>query len=238
MLMVPMPPALMDFNNADDFNRADSSTLGSGWRADFGNLKVATNRAQCATPASNTGRQGVWNTFVQSAQYNGGRLLTDNWAIEVPLIAPVGSQATDNATTIGGAMLDGGPAAGMVLVYYTVMTGGNGVTITTYSSSSIASPGAATGQANQTNRGSTAGTVALPMTARFERRMYSATQSIFTGYLSGISVVTWNDSTGIVPAGDITKRRWFLQAESNSPFFGGPYYSPAIDSVRAYDLKA
>jgi len=74
------------------------------------------------------------------------------------------------------------------------------------------------------------------MVIRFERRMYSATQSVFTAFADGTSFLSWDDSTGIVPAGDRLRRRWFIQNEGNYPIFQSPFYSPALDSVRAYDL--
>lgn len=238
--MICQPPALMDFRNT--FNISDTATLPDfrSDRAGGGSLKVATNRAQCATPGSNTGRQGVWSTYVPTADYNGGRLLTDNWALEDQLIAPVGSAATDNGSAMGAAMLDAGPASGMVLVYaiYSLATSGTAAAIVTYANSTIASPGAGTSQTNQTNRATTATGVATTDLMRFERRMITATRSIFTLYKNGSSYLTWDDTTGVVPAGDRTKRRWFIQAESNFPLFQQAFYSPAHDSIRVYDLKS
>lgn len=235
-MIIPTPPGLMEFR--DDFNRADNaSDIGSDWRPEFDNLKIVTNRVQLSTPASNTGRQGAWETYVPSSAYNGGRLLTDNWAIEAQLIAPVGSAANNNLTTIGAGMFDNGPGSGMVLVYF-VITTGNGQTINTYANSSIASPGAASGQTGQTQRSVAATNVPTNALIRIERRMYSATQSTFQAYVNGSGTIGWNDSTGIVPAGDQTRRRWFIQAEGNFPLFQQAFYSPAIDWVRAYDLKS
>lgn len=235
MIIVPQPPGLMAFR--DDANRADNaSDAGTMWQPAFDSIKVVTNRLQCSTPASNTGRQGAWEYYIgQTGDHNGGRLLTDNWAIEAQLIAPVGGAATDNLTTIGGAMLDNGPASGMVLVYMSISTGANHG-ILTYANSTIAAPGAGSGQVNQTVR-SSGGNVATTALIRFERRMYSATQSNFLCYVNGSFTVGWNDSTGVVPAGDRLKRRWFIQDESNFPLFQQAFYSPAIDWVRAYDLK-
>lgn len=236
--MICQPPALMEFR--DDYNRADAANLGANYRADSGNLKIATNRAQCATPASNTGRQGVWNTYVASGAYNGGRLLTDNWALEDQLIAPVGGAASDNGSMMGAAMLDAGPAAGMVLVYaiYSLAVSGTAAAIVTYANSTIASPGAGTAQTNQTLRAQTSTGIATTDLMRFERRMVTATRSIFTLFKNGTSYLSWDDTTGVVPAGDRTKRRWYVQAESNFPLFQQAFYSPGHDSVRAYDLKS
>lgn len=236
MIIVPQPPALMDF--IDPIDGADNaSDIGTQWRSDFSNMQLITNRAQLRAPASNTGRQGAWETYVPSGGYNGGRLLTDNWAIESQLSAPVGGAATDNCSCVGGAMLDGGPGTGMVLVYF-VITTGNGQTINTYANSSIASPGNCSGQTNQTQRSVLATNVPTNAVIRLERRMYSATQSNFLAYVNGTFTIGWNDSTGIVPAGDRTKRRWFIQAEGNFPLFQQAFYSPAHASVRAYDLKS
>jgi hypothetical protein len=235
MICVPQPPALMDFR--DPLDGADNANdIGANWRSDFSFMKLITNRAQLRTPGSNTGRQGAWETYVPTSGYNGGRLLTDNWAVESQLIAPVGGAATDNLSTVGGAMMDGGPGVGMVLVYF-VITTGNGQTINTYAASSIASPGAASGQAGQTQRSVSATNVPTNAVIRLERRMYSATQSTFTAYVNGTFSIGWNDSTGIVPAGDRLRRRWFIQAEGNFPLFQQAFYSPAHASVRAYDLR-
>lgn len=234
MIIAPMPPALMAFR--EDNNGSDSSDIGTNWRPDFDSLKRVTNRAQCSTPASNTARQGGWETYVAASDYNGGRLLTDNWAVESQLIAAVGGSASDNTTCIGGAMLDNGPASGMVLVYFAITTGiGSG--IFTYSASAIASPGTSDNLTGQTIRSGNGGNVAATSLIRMERRMYTATASVFTAYVNGSSVATWDDSGGIVPAGDRTKRRWFIQAESNFPIFQQAFYSPALDWQRAYDLK-
>ena len=233
-MIIPTPPALMEFR--DPLDGADNaSDIGANWRSDFDNMKLVTNRAQCSTPASNTGRQGAWETFV-GGSYNGGRLLTDNWAVESQLSAPVGSAAADNFATIGGAMMDT-IGAGMVLVYF-VTTTGNGQAIYTYSASGIASPGNGSAQTGQTQRSVLATNVANTALIRLERRMYSSTQSTFQAYVNGSATIGWNDSTGIVPAGDRTKRRWFIQAESNFPIFQQAFYSAAHASVRAYDLKA
>lgn len=235
MIMAPAPPALM--SHREDWNRSDSTSPGTDWRLDFNTMKIATNRSQFKTPANGDGRAGVWLSYmgVASAAYNGGRLLTDNWAIEAQLIAPIGNAATDNLTCIGGGMLDGGPASGMVLGYMCVTTG-NGQSINTYANASIASPGAGSGQTNQTQRNVIATNVSGTALIRIERRMYSATQSIIKGYVNGSNTTTWDDSGGVMPSGDILKRRWFIQHEGNFPIFQSGFYSPAIDWVRAYDL--
>lgn len=232
--MLAQPPAIMNFR--DDINRADNADMGADWRPEFDSCKVVTNRAQCSTPASSTGRQGGWETYVPSSDYNGGRLLTDNWAVEAQLIAPVGNQAVDNWTAIGACMLDNGPASGMVLVYFTVSVTSNSA-IYSYSNASIAAPGQTTLQTGQTLRSGAAGNTPASSLIRIERRMYSATQSVVTAYRAGSSVGSWNDSGGVLPSGDRAKRRWFVVGESNYPTFVAPFYSPAIDWARAYDLK-
>src|SRR5690606_38474761 len=101
----------------------------------------------------------------------------------------------------------------------------------------IASPGAASGQAGQTQRSVSATNVPTNALIRLQRRMYSATQPTFTAYVNGTFSIGWNDSTGIVPAGDRTRRRSLIQAEENFPVFQPASYSPARSSVRAYDLR-
>lgn len=237
MLMVPMPPALME--HREDWNRADSTSLGSDWRLEFNTMKIATNRVQFKTPANGDGRAGAWATFLgaSSGYYNGGRLLTDNWAIEAQLAAPVGSAATDNTTTIGCCM--GDASINGTTAVYMLMTTGSGHNIFTYGGvSAVASPGASTGQAGQTNRQGTTGAISTTSLIRIERRMYSATQSVITAFINGSATINWNDSGGVLPSGDRTKRRWFIQNEGNFPIFQQAFYSPGIDWVRAYDLKA
>lgn len=233
--MIMQPPALMDFR--DPLDGADNaSDIGANWTSGFDNMKLVTNRAQLSTPASNTGRQGAWETFIPPSGNYGGRLLTDNWAIESQLSAPVGSAATDNCSCVGGAQLEGGPGTGMIIVYF-VITTGNGQTINTYSANALASPGSCSGLTGQTQRSISATNVSTTALIRLERRMYSATQSIFKAYVNGSNTLTWDDSGGVVPAGNRLKRRWFIQAEGNFPIFQSAFYSPAHASVRAYDLK-
>lgn len=238
MICVPAPPALMRFT--DTFNRADNADLGANWRVEqIDAAKIATNRAQRGTPASFTGRHGAWESYVPTSDYNGGRLLTDNWSIEVPLIAPVGSAATDNYTSFGAGMFDGGPAAGMVLVYFTLATQSGtlgGRRIVSLSGSAIPGAGQSTGQTGQTIRATSSTATVMPATARFERRMYSATQSVFTSYIGGVVDLIWDDIGGVVPAGALTRRRWFIQVEGNVPI-ATAFYSPALDSVTAQDIK-
>ena len=126
--------------------------------------------------------------------------------------------------------------SGMILVYF-VTTTANGQAIYTYSASAIASPGNGSAQTGQTQRSVVATNVANTALIRLERRMYSATQSTFQAFVNGSATIGWNDSGGIVPAGNITKRRWFIQAECNYPIFQQPFYAAAHASVRAYDLK-
>lgn len=232
--MICAPPALMD--HRDDFNRTDSaSDIGTAWRPELNFLKLNSNRVQLRTPAANTGRQGGWETYI-GGPYNGGRMLTDNWRIEGQLIAPVGAAASDNGTSIGAGMQDAGPGAGMVLVYFFVSTGGNSA-ILTYTGSAIAAPGAGSTQAGQTVRSAIGGNVPATALIALERRMYSATQSVFTAFVNGSPTVSWDDTGGIVPAGDRSRRRWFIQCEGNFPFLQQAFYSPALDAVRAVDLK-
>lgn len=234
MIIAPMPPAIMNFR--DDFNVSDSSDIGANWRQDLNNLEIATNRAQARNLISNQVRSGNWESYVASSGYNGGRLLTDNWAVEAQLIAPTGTASGNDFSSIGAAMMDT-IGSGMVLVYYTFSTSGNSA-IVTYANSSIAAPGTSSGQTGQTTRSGSGGNVANTALVRLERRMYSATASVFTAYVNGSSVASWNDSGGVVAAGDRTKRRWFLQSESDSLFAAFTNRGGAFDWARAYDLKS
>lgn len=232
--MIIQPPALADYS--DTFDRANSSDLGAAWRPEFGNMVIATNRAQARAVPSGTTRTGNWETYI--GDY-GGRLFTDTWELVVPLLAPVGSASSVNFTAFGVGMQDAGPAAGMLLVYVAasrVTAVGGGVRLVTWSGSSIPSPGNATGMTGQTFRAGD--NVAVPATATLtlQRRMYSATQSNFTVLLNGSTHLTWNDNTGVVPAGDPYRRRWFACGEVNYPSFQQSIYSPALAQIRARDI--
>jgi hypothetical protein len=229
-MMIVQPPAIM--NHREDWNRADSTSLGSDWRLDFNTMKIATNRVQFKTPANGDGRAGAWATYVKSTAYNGGRLLTDNWAVESQLIAPVGNAATDNMTSIGVGQVDSGT---FTLIYFGITTSTFGSGILTRTASSIPSPGT-TDASPSVLRTSTTTAVSPTATLRLERRMYSATQSVFTAFVNGSSFLSWDDSGAAVPAGDRLRRRWFIVQEGNYPVFQSPFYSPAQDWVRTYDL--
>lgn len=232
--MITGPPALADYR--DTFDRPDSADLGPAWRPEFGNLVVATNRAQSRPLPSNTARTGSWETYV--GDY-GGRLLTDNWELEVPIQPPVGTGSVANFTSFGVGMLEDGPGPGMVLVYATTSrtTGpAGGTRIMTWESSSIPAPGTATNLTGQTTRATTGTASTTTATITFRRRMYSATQSIFTLLINGAPSLTWDDTTGVVPAGDALRRRWFIGAEANFPNFLQNQYSSALSQVRARDL--
>ncbi len=243
--MIIQPPALMDFQR--NFIGADNaSDIGADWRSDHDNMKRITNRAQQSTPASNTGRQGAWETFVPAADYNGGRLLTDNWLIEMLVVSPVGSQALDNVSSIGCCMLDAGPGSGMVLVYASFLQGavsGTGMAIYTYSASSIASPGHATTMSGQTNNMTVRGAATATNRAAnsdvmgLRRTMYSATQSKIELLQNGTVRDTFDDSGGVVPAGNPYKRRAFCQTEANFPIFSSAFYSIAHSVFRARDRR-
>ncbi|MGA6208061.1 hypothetical protein ACPESR_25240 [Nocardia testacea] len=233
--MICSPSALMD--HWDDFDRVDNVDLGAAWRPDFDALKIVSQQVQLSTPASFSARQGAWETYVGG--YNGGRLLTDNWEIIGQIATPVGTAATTNYSALGAGMFAAGPGAGMVLVYAVMLQGTANATaamaIYTYSNSTIVSPGNATGASGQTVRGTTSTVrVANGDIVRFRRRKYSATQSQFDFLQNGTVRASWNDSGGVVPAGDPLRRQWFVQCEGNATT-GTAQYSPSISNVRAWD---
>ncbi|WP_280503916.1 hypothetical protein [Nocardia farcinica] len=233
--MICQPPALADYT--DTFDRADSSDLGADWRPEFGSMVIATNRAQSRSVPSNTARTGQWETYV--GDY-GGRLFTDNWEITAPLQPPVGTGSVANFSGVGMGMQDSGPAAGMVLVYAignrTTGTGSGGTRIMTYTGSGIAAPGTTTGLTGQTVRSNNGSAMSMNTSITLRRRMYSATQSVFTVLVDGSSAGTWDDSTGVVPAGDDYRRRWFIVTEVNYPNFLQNQYSSGLAEVRARDI--
>ncbi|MGI5216258.1 hypothetical protein [Nocardia sp. CA-290969] len=236
--MIVQPPALMD--HWDDFDRANSTDLGPNWRPDFDSCQIFNQQVQISTPAQLSARQGAWETYVAPDSHNGGRLITDNWEVAAEIGTPAGGIATDNATAIGCGMLDNGPAAGMCLVYAIFFQGTqnatNAMAIYTYINASIVSPGGSWGVTPATSRAAVTNRVAAGDIIRFRRRMYSPTQSVFQLIQNGILRVSWNDSVGIVPAGQANRRRWFLSCEGNAAgAFSGQYYSPAIANIRAHD---
>lgn len=239
MICVPAPPALMAFR--EDWNRANGTSLGADWRMDYDLMQINTNRIEKNIVGFTT-RVGAWASYMGASTglYNGGRLLTDNWAVEGQCIAPAGGgAATDNGTSLSGAIYDNGPGTGITFVYaiFSLATVSPAAAIMTQNGA-IASPGTgAPAITGQTQRAVTASGIAATDLMRFERRMYSATQSVFTLYKNGVSYLTWDDSGAVVPAGP-TSRRWGIQNEGNFPIFQQAFFSPALDWVRAYDLKA
>lgn len=232
--MICQPPALMD--HTDTFDRANASTLGTAWRNEVSGLVISTNRAQHGTLPSNTARRGAWSTYI--GDY-GGRLITDNWEIGAPLLAPIGTASTDNYTALGAGMYDNGPDTGMLLVYMIVSRGswsGADARIMTYSADSIPAPATLTGLTGQTVRETNTTATSDTAVIAFRRRMYSPTQSVFTGYVDGVALFSWDDETGVVPAGDDQRRRWFISSEANYPQFFSTRIAPALASVRARDL--
>lgn len=221
----------------DDYNRADSTSIGGNYRMEFNSMQIATNRLQNRTLPSNTARSGSWATVVSSASHNGGRLGTDNWTLLAQLIAPIGGLANDNYTGIGMEMTDAGPGSGTVLVYFLVSTG-SGCRIMTYQmTGGFSGTGQASGLSGQTQQLTSATNATTTSVVRLDRRMYTATASIFSLTVGGTVIGQWNDSTGLVPAGNVRNRRWFVVTESNSPIFQGTYFSVAIDTVQVFDTQ-
>jgi hypothetical protein len=247
MILIPAPPALMSFTDALD-GSDNASDIGANFVPVYDNMKLVTNRAQQSTPGSNTGRQGGWERFDNSSLPNGGRLLTDNWAIETTVASPVGSLAGDDVSAVGCAMPDT-LSNGIILVYVAFLGGvaddaTTAMSIYTYlvSGTAITGPGHATTLSGGTNQMTSRGTTSTARgrnndVIRIERRMYSSTQSNVIVLRNGTQVCAWNDSSGIAPAGDRTKRRAFIQTEAHFPLFQNAFYSPAHASFRAYDLK-
>lgn len=252
-MIIAQPPALMDFR-IDFTGLADNaSDIGANMLSVYDNMKIATGRAQQSTPGSNTGRQGGWEQINNTGLYNGGRLLTDNWAVECLILSPTGSLAGDDVSAIGCAMPDT-LTGGAVFVYVAFLGGtidaNTAMSIYSYSlaGSAITNPGHASSLSGGTNQMTSRGTTSTARgqnndLIRIERRMYSATQSniLVTRTPNGGSpsqTCAWNDSGAILPSGDRTKRRAFIQTEAHFPIFQNAFYSPAFGRMRAYDLAA
>ena len=211
----------------DDANRADSDTLGSFWRADVNaQPRVRSNRIEFKNIGNGDGRAGNWASAPA--------LDTDSYEITAQLIAPsTGNQATDNITALVLAVPEVGSSSALIAVFAT--STGSGCGIFSQVSSSIPASGIATGGSGSVSRNT--GTGNIPNTAQitFRRVMYSATQSIFTGYYNGVQVAQWDDSTGLISTGPQQRRPGFV-VEGNHQFLGSDYRSPAIDWISARDL--
>lgn len=232
--MIVMPPALADYR--DSFDRADNTDLGTDWRPDHSSCQISSNQAQCRALLSGTARTGGWETY--TGDY-GGHLLTDNWEIAAPLGVPTGSGSTSHFTAIGAGMQTAGPSTGMLLVYLAVSrsTGtSQGSHIMTWGGSALTPPAACTGQTGQTSRAAITSAIGDTDTIALRRRMYSATQSVFTALINGTAAFSWDDTTGVVPAGDPYRRRWFIVCEADRPQFLFQRSSPALASVTARDI--
>lgn len=210
---------------SDNFNRADSASLGSDWRADRnGSPKIATNRSQMKTMGNGDGRAGNWASYQGGS--DSGRLATDNYAVKLQFIAPVGNLATNN---MSGGILAVADTFGAGVMCYFVVTTANGCAIYTQSGLPPTS-GISTGQTGQTQRAVTATNAAV--TDLFEFRRVG---NVFTLYRNGSSFLSWTDTGNLVSTGS-TNRRWGFLVEGNYPIFNAEFRSPAVDSIEAYDL--
>lgn len=225
------PPPLIDY--IDQIDGADNATdIGANWRSDYSAMKLITNRAQLRTPASNTGRQGAWETFVGGD--SGGRFLTDSGAVVAQLQAPVGASATDNSTCLGFA--PDVPATGATWVYFLLTTGGQSAIMSyTQPAATIANSGQSSGLSGQTVRGPVVGAVANTALVQMNRLRYSATATLYQVYVNGSLFTSWDDTTNIAPA-NVLNRRGFIQAEGNFPLFSQAFYSPAVAAARVFDF--
>ncbi len=212
------------YTNPDTFNRTDSASLGSDWRVDRnGSPKIATNRAQMQTMSNGDGRAGNWTSY--QAGPASGQFATDNYEVELQLIAPVGNAATDNFTGVILAAADtfGGTGGTGVMCYCLVSTG-SGCKIMTQTGIPVSS-GISSGQTGQTQQATTATNIASTDLIRFRR-----SGNVFTLYRNGSSLLTWTDASNIVSSG-ATNRRWGLIFEGNYPLFNAEFRSPAGDAV-------
>ncbi|MRH86009.1 hypothetical protein GFY24_00765 [Nocardia sp. SYP-A9097] len=221
---MPVPVVVGGRSYSDDFNRADSSTLGSNWRVDMNSQpKIVTNRALMKTMGNGDGRAGNWASYQGGT--NTGKLATDNYGVKAQLISP-GSIASDNLTCIVLAVADTFGSGTSCLFGVTT---GSGCAIITQAGSPPGS-GVGSGGSGQTIQVSTSTNIAV--TDLIELRRVG---NVFTAYRNGTSLLTWTDSSNIVSSGS-TNRRFGLVVEGNFPIFNGEYRSPAIDSIQAYDL--
>ena len=231
---------------SDDMNRADNSTsLGPNYRSEVNGAQILGNKATTKQlVGAVVARTGTWQTVVSSASHNGARVGTDNWTIQAQLAANTGviGNATDNLTGIGCNMTDASPGSGSTLVYFvsgtatsTSNVGCQSGIVTWALTGAMSGVSTATQLTGQTIRSPIAVNCSTSSLLTFTRRMYTATRSVFSAMIGGTVIGQWDDSTGIVPAGNVYNRRWFLVLEGNQPIFPGTYGSPAIDSITVFD---
>jgi hypothetical protein len=209
----------------DDFQRTNNANLGANWRVDSGTVspQILNNAAECGNMGANSGENGMWATWV------GGGLLTDNYVVQAQLTTPTIAEATDNYTGVYVAAPNTyGSGTKLVCFAGDTAAGCEIFTQTNAPSSPYLGNGAGTGQTVVANNSS------APFTNSALIAL-SRVGNVFTGYINGVSVVTWTDTGNTVPTGS-GNRRWGFVVEGNYPVFQNQYDSPAIDLITARDI--
>lgn len=207
----------------DNFQRADSSTLGSPWRTDSGSAsnQVVGDQAQPWTPSTYVGENGCWSTYTTP-------LNSDNYMVSAQLAAPSVSLATNNYSGVYVAAPTTYSGSSLLVAFLGDASGCGIVTQSNAPASPYVANGGGTGQTIQAQTASyTFGTSTLIELSRVG--------NIFTGYVNGAVAVTWTDTGNTVPTGS-GNRLWGVVMETNWPAFNVQYDSPAISDVKAKDL--
>lgn len=209
---------------SDDFERANSISLGGSWRTDSGSqsAQVANGMAECFVPSNYVGETGTWNTWSNP-------LLTDNYVIQAQLATPSYQLATNNYTGIYCAAATTYGSSSLLVAFVGDTSGGCGlITQANAPSGPWIANGSQTGQtivANSSTPFTTSSQIALTRNG-----------NVFTGWINGTAVVTWTDTANTVPTG-AGNRLWGIITECNWPFGQSLYMSPAIASVSARDVS-
>ncbi|WP_067891165.1 DUF7257 domain-containing protein [Nocardia vaccinii] len=209
---------------SDDFERANSISLGGSWRTDSGSqsAQIVNGMAQAFTPSTYVGETGNWNAWSSP-------LDTDNYVIQAQLATPSTQLATNNYTGIYCAAPTTYSGSSVLVAFVGDTSGGCGlITQTNAPSGAYIANGAQTGQtvvANSTTPFTTSSQIALTRNG-----------NVFTGYINGTQVVQWTDTGNTVPTGS-GNRLWGIITECNWPVAQSLYSSPAIASATARDVS-
>lgn len=194
---------------ADDFNRANSASLGANWLASSPSSFIQANRVFSPWKS---GGPTIWTTQLWAQD-----LLTDDQSVTVQILAP-------NAENLAGE------AMGLALRSGTSWNTGThaeldfGVSANTLKIKSISG-------GTTTVRATVTGNVALGDTIEFR-----AIGNVYSAYRNGSATpfISWTDTGNVIATGPTRRRFGFYQS---TVYAGGTsYYTPAIDWIIGKDI--
>lgn len=196
---------------ADNFDRSDSTGLGSNW-TQYGNTGAVGTGV-----VSNTARSRIQTTdgtYYCRNRYNADKANTDDQYVKCS-IAAVNSAASGRVSSIGlRGYNDGDLSGGAVVLYFENNTAYIGTVIS----------------GTSTNRSGTLSAVAAG--DAFELR---AVGRVFTAYRNGSSIGSWTDTGAVTMLGS-SYRSGALTSTSVRSFFTN-YYSYSLDNWEFGDLS-